>query len=66
MNTDNKQCNSSLGVVLESAFSDKQKESLLYTIRQIIYHTKSTILIDDSDLSDEEIIKMIEEDFFSE
>jgi hypothetical protein len=46
------------------AFSDKQKASLLYTIRQIIDHTKRTILIDNSDLSDEQIVKMIEEDFF--
>ena len=58
--------NSSLGVVVGSAFSDKQKASLLYTIRQIIDHTKRTILIDNSDLSDEQIVKMIEEDFFGE
>ena len=54
-----------LGVV-GSAFSDKQKTSLLYSIRQIIDHTKRTILIENSDLSDEDIINMIEEDFFGE
>lgn len=52
--------------VVGSAFSEKQKTSLLYTIRQIIDHTKRTILIENSDLLDEEIIKMIEEDFFGE
>lgn len=52
--------------VVDIAFSEKQKQSLLYTIRQIIDHTKRTILIEDADLSDEEIIKMIEEDYFGE
>lgn len=39
------------------------KQSLLYTIRQIIDYTKRTILIDNSDLSDKAIIKMLDEDF---
>jgi hypothetical protein len=61
-----KKGNSPLGIVVGSAFSEKQKLSLLYTIRQIIDHTKRTILIENSDLSDADIIKMIEDDFFGE
>lgn len=63
-NTENPQHDAKLPVV-GSAFSDKQKASLLYTVRQIIDYTKRMILTE-KELSDEEIIKMIEEDFFNE
>ena len=43
-------------------FSDKQEKSLIYTVRHIIYLTKTY----DEELSDEEIMKMIKEDFFGE
>lgn len=48
--------------VVGSAFSDKQKQSLIYTVRFIIDHTRRY----DKELSDEEIIRMIEEDLFGE
>lgn len=64
--SDNQQGHAPLAGVVGNAFSEKQKASLLYTIRQIVDHTKRTILIENSDLSDEEIIQMIEEDFFGE
>ena len=46
--------------VVGSAFSDSQKKSLIHTVRFIIDHTRRY----EKELSDEEIIKMIEEDFF--
>jgi hemoglobin-like flavoprotein len=64
--SNNHQNHAPLSGVLSSAFSEKQKASLLYTIRQIVDHTKRTILIENSDLSDEQILQMIEEDFFGE
>lgn len=48
--------------VVGSAFSDKQKQSLVYTVKFIIDHTRRY----DKELSDEEIIRMIEEDLFGE
>lgn len=63
-NTENPQHDAKLPVV-GSAFTDKQKASLLYTIRQIIDFTKRSILTE-QELSDDEIVKMIEEDFFGQ
>lgn len=64
--SDNQQGHTPLAGVVGSDFSDSQKKSLIYTVRHIIDHTKRTILIENSDLSDKEIIQMIEEDFFGE
>ena len=54
--------NGVLDNVVGSDFSEKQKVSLLYTVRHIIYHTRTYSKV----LLDEEILKMIKEDFFGE
>lgn len=57
------QTKSPLSGVVGNAFSEKQKKSLIYTVRHIIDHTRRSILTK-KELSDEDIVKMIEEDFF--
>lgn len=60
--SDNNQGHAPLAGVVGSAFSERQKKSLVYTVRFIIDHTKRY----DRDLTDDEIIQMINEDFFGE